>query len=38
MAIMMYCWQEESHTLASLRDALLPKLMRGEMRVKEEEK
>ncbi len=26
--------EKESRTLASLRDALLPKLMRGEVRVK----
>jgi type I restriction enzyme, S subunit len=26
---------KESHTLASLRDSLLPKLMRGEVRVRE---
>jgi len=28
----------QSHTLASLRDALLPKLLSGEIRVKDTEK
>jgi type I restriction enzyme S subunit len=30
--------QHESHTLAALRDLLLPKLMSGEIRVREAEK
>ncbi len=29
--------EEESRTLANLRDSLLPKLMRGEVRVKDVE-
>jgi type I restriction enzyme S subunit len=29
------CNEKESRTLASLRDTLLPKLMRGEARVKD---
>ena len=32
------CKGKESRTLASLRDSLLPRLMRGEVRVKEVEK
>jgi|GEM_PF-4398401 len=39
MAIMMYCSQEESRTLARLRGGMsLPRVMRGEIRVKEVEK
>ncbi|MGB3795826.1 MAG: hypothetical protein WA957_05930 [Alteraurantiacibacter sp.] len=29
---------EEGHTLAALRDALLPRLMSGELRIREAEK
>ena len=34
----VYCSRRESHTLATLRDTLLPKLISGEIRVKDAEK
>ncbi len=37
-AIALDCDFPRENTLASLRDSLLPKLMRGEVRVKEVEK
>jgi len=34
----MHCNDQQSRTLAQIRDALLPKLLSGEIRVKEAEK